>query len=129
VNFSPNRGSFESLKVRIRWGVSPCAFQMRWTLTTPMPQSLAMARPVQCVVSPGGSAKVSSTTWATVPAGSGALPGLRVLSRSSPSTPSRMKRSCQRHTAGFESPERRMTSFVPRPSAVAISAWARATCF
>ena len=31
--------------------------------------------------------------------GSGGLPGLRVLSRSSPSTSSAINRACQRHTA------------------------------
>ena len=47
-----------------------------------MPTALAMARPVQWVASPGGSEQVSSSTFATTLAESGALPGLRVLSRS-----------------------------------------------
>jgi hypothetical protein len=55
----------------------------------------------------------------SVPAGSGGLPGLRVLSRVSPSTPSAMKRACQRHTTGLALPDRRMISDVPQPSAVA----------
>jgi hypothetical protein len=55
----------------------------------------------------------------TVPVGSGGLPGLRVLSRVSPSTPSAMNRACHLHTTGLDLPERRMISAVPRPSAVA----------
>lgn len=52
-----------------------------------MPTVLAIARPVQWVTAPGGSEQVSDSTLATVAVGSGARPGLRVLSRSSPSTP------------------------------------------
>ena len=48
----------------------------------------ATARPAQCVASPGGSAHGSASTFATVSADSGALPGLRVLPRNNPSTPS-----------------------------------------
>ena len=40
-----------------------------------------------------------------------------------------MKRSCQRHTTGFDSSERRMISLVPQPSAVARMTLARLTCF
>src|ERR1700730_9872376 len=40
--------------------------------------------------------------------GSGGLPGLRVLSRNSPSTPSAMNRACQVHTTGFDLPDRRI---------------------
>ena len=36
-----------------------------------------------------------------------------------PSTPSAMKRACQRHTTGLALPDRRMISDVPQPSAVA----------
>ena len=46
-----------------------------------------------------------------------------------PSTPSCMKRSCQRQTTGLERPERRMISKVPQPSAVARMMLARHTCF
>jgi hypothetical protein len=49
------------------------------------------------------------TFW-TVAAGNGGLPGLRVLSRNKPSTPSFMNRSCQRHTTGLALPDRRMIS-------------------
>ena len=62
------------------------------------------------------------------PAAAG-LPGLRVLSRVSPSTPSAMNRACHRHTTGFDLPERRMISAVPQPSAVARMMLARHTCF
>src|SRR2546430_17736392 len=57
------------------------------------------------------------------------LPGLRVLSRNSPSTPSAMNRACQVHTTGFDLPDRRMISAVPQPSAVARITLARHTCF
>ena len=65
-----------------------------------MLNALAIARPVQWVASPGGSEQVNSSTFATVLAESGALPGLRVLSRKSPSTPCSPYLCCQRHTAG-----------------------------
>jgi hypothetical protein len=42
-----------------------------------------------------------------------------------PWQPSSMKRSCHRHTAGFDMPVRRMISFVPWPSAVASTILAR----
>ena len=82
------------------------------------------------MASPGGGAERQiDDALATVSAGSGALPGGRVLSRSSPSTPSCMKRSCQRQITGLALPERRITSKVPQPSAVARMIWARQTCF
>jgi len=65
----------------------------------------------------GLSAK--STTHCTVAGGNGGLPGLRVLSRVSPSTPSAMNRSCQRQTTGLALPDCRIISAVPQPSAVA----------
>jgi len=48
----------------------------------------------------GGAVSVNATTRATVSAAIGALPGLRVLSRSRPSTPLSAKRCCHRHTVG-----------------------------
>jgi hypothetical protein len=60
---------------------------MRCTERSEMPATAAMARPVQWVVSLGGLPQVSATTRDTVSAGIGGLPGWRVLSRSSPSTP------------------------------------------
>jgi hypothetical protein len=46
------------------------------------------------------------------------LPGLRVFSRNSPSTPSAMNRACHVQTTASALPERRMISAVPHPSAV-----------
>ena len=53
----------------------------------------------------------------------------RVLSRSRPSTPSDMNRSCQRQTAVLLTPAVRMIVAVPSPSAVASTIRARQTCF
>src|SRR6202035_3397383 len=61
--------------------------QMRWTVRSDRPTALAMARPVQWVASPNGLPWVSASTLAIVAVGTGFLPGGRVLSRSSPSTP------------------------------------------
>ena len=85
--FSAKAGSLDRLKVRSRCGWRRCACQMRCTARKETPTALAMARPVQWVAWLGGSAQVSASTLATVAAGSGALPGRRVLSRNSPSTP------------------------------------------
>ena len=52
----------------------------------------------------GGSVQVNATTCAVVSAASGALPGLRVLSRNRPSTPLSAKRCCHRHTVGRLTP-------------------------
>lgn len=79
--------------------------------------------------SPGGSANVSLTTRSTSAVGNGGNPGFLVLPRSSPETPSCMKRSCQRHTQGFETPARRIISAVPHSSAVAKMICACQTCF
>ncbi len=102
---------------------------MRCTERRLTPAALASSRPVQWVLSPGGGPKARSTTRRTVLGGSGGLPGLRVLSRNSPSTPSAMNRACQVHTTGFDLPDRRMISAVPQPSAVARITLARHTCF
>src|SRR2546430_7257775 len=40
-----------------------------------------------------------------------------------------MNRACQVHTTGFDLPDRRMSSAVPQPSAVARITLARHTCF
>src|SRR6185369_5804940 len=69
-----NFGSFDSLKVLTRCGLRPCAAQMRCTLRWLTPAAFAIARPVQCVASPGGSASVISTTRSIVSAVSGGLP-------------------------------------------------------
>ena len=61
--------------------------------------TLAINRPVQCVVSPGGSQSVRATTRSATSSGRRGVPGGRVLSRSKPSTPSSMNRACQRQIA------------------------------
>lgn len=124
-----NAGSVDSLKVLTRCGTSPCAFQIPCTALRLIPAAAAIARPVQCVASPGGSSRVRSTTRSTVASGNGGVPGGRVLSRSRPSTPSAMNRACQRPTQGLLLPVRRMISAVPQPSAVARMILARQTCF
>jgi len=85
--FSAKAGSVERLKVRRRCGWRRCFSQMRWIVRSDRPIVLAIARPVQWVVSPGGSAQVKASTPATVAGATGALPGGRLLSRSRPSTP------------------------------------------
>ena len=81
VTFSAKAGSLERLKVRMRWGWRRWVSQMRCTARKEMPTALATARPVQWVVSPGGSEQVSASTLAMVAGGNGLLPGGRVLSR------------------------------------------------
>src|SRR5262245_8532430 len=129
LSFSAKFGSFDSLNVWTRCGASWWASRMRCTDRKLIPTAVASIRPVQCVASPGGGPVTRSMTFWTVAAGSGGLPGLRVLSRSNPSTPSAMNRCCHRHTTGFALPDRRMISVVPQPSAVARMIWARHTCF
>ena len=71
---------------------------------------LAIARPVHWVASPGGSAQIGLTTRRTIASPKGALPGLRVASRSSPAIRASAKRRCQRQTAGRPTPARRATA-------------------
>ena len=95
-----------------------------------MPLSAAIAGAVQWVVSPGGgSFRARRTTSTTTAFGNGGMRAGRVLSRPRPATLSVMKRSCQRHTHGFDTPARRMISAVPQPSPVARTIRARQTCF
>src|SRR5713101_1426140 len=129
LSFSANFGSFDSLNVRMRCGASWWASRIRCTERKLTPAAFASIRPVQWVASPGGGPSAKSITRCTVAAGSGGLPGLRVLSRVSPATPSAMNRACQRHTTGLALPDRRMISAVPQPSAVAMIILARQTCF
>ena len=69
---------------------------------------------MNCVVSPGGSpVVVGVTTRAATSAPSGGMRDGRVLSRSSPSTPATMNRSCQRQTATLLTPACRMIATVP----------------
>src|SRR3954469_14798412 len=102
LSFAANFGSVDSLKVRTRCGASLCASRMRCTERRLTPAAFASIRPVQWVASPGGGPSVRSTTRCTTETGSGCLPGLRVLSRVSPSTPSAMNRACHRQTTGFD---------------------------
>ena len=105
------------------------ARQMRSTELGLVPAAAAMALALQSVASCGGSEVVSATTRSIVSCARRGRRGGRVLSRSSPATPSRMKRSCQRRTHGFDLPVRRTISPVPSPSAVARMIPARQTCF
>ncbi len=73
-------------------------------------------------------AGVSATTRAVVSAASGALPGLRVLSRSRPSTPVSAKRCCHRHTVGRLTPMLWATCCADPRSAEASTMRARSTC-
>ena len=100
----------------------------RCTELREMPACLAIARPVQWVASPGGSAQVIATTRATVSAGSGGVPGGRVLSRSRPLTPCSANRRCQRHTAGRLTPARLATSATASRAADSSTSRARCTC-
>ena len=70
---------------------------MAYVIDAPMPTAAAKARTVHCVFLPGS------------------VPGLRVLSRSRPSTPSSMNRRCQRQTVGFDVPVPAMIAVVPWP--------------
>lgn len=83
---------------------------------------------VQCVASPGGSVCVSATTRAATSAPSGGMREGRVLSRSRPSKPSCIKRSCQRQTQVLDLPVWCMISLVPSPSALNKTISARHTC-
>jgi hypothetical protein len=83
---------------------SPKHTHSRCTARKLTPTALAMARPVQWVASPSGSEQVSSKILAKTLAESGARPGLRVLSRSRPSTPCSAYRACQRQTVGRLTP-------------------------
>jgi len=65
---------------------------------------VAIARPVHCVAYYSGTAHITTTTPITVLAAIGGLLGLHVWSRSNPSTPSSVKRCCQRHTVGQLTP-------------------------
>ena len=103
---------------------------MRCTELTLSPLAAAIAGAVQWVIAPGAaSSSVRVTTPSTTALGNGGMRAGRVLSCSRPSTPSLMKRSCQRHTLGFDTPARRITAAVPQPSAVARMIRARQTCF
>jgi hypothetical protein len=68
-------------------------------------------------VPPGGSScSVIRTTRSTVLSGKGGLPGGRVASCNSPSTPSATNRASQRRTVGSDLPTARATRVEPNPS-------------
>ena len=77
----------ESLNCRTRCGCNPWRRRMRWTELMLMPAVFAIIAPVQCVASPGGSARVSAMTRSATGSSSGAIHEGRVLSRRRPSTP------------------------------------------
>ncbi len=127
TTFSAKFGSFETLNVFMRCGFRPAPFQMFCTAVRLMPTAFAILRALQCVALSGLSVAVFLITASFVSADSGGLRPGRVLSRSNPSTPSSMKRSCHRQTHGFDLPVRRIMAFVPSPSAVASTMSARHT--
>ena len=102
---------------------------MRRTALSLMPVWAAIIAAVQWVVSTGGSLSVSATTRSVTSGPRGGMRDGRVLSRRRPSTPSSMKRSCQRQTQVFDLPVRRMIFVVPAPSALDSTMAARHTCF
>ena len=99
-------GSLESLKRRTRCGCEPVRAQIRCTERSDMPPPPPSPRPVQCVVSPGGSPSVSVDHALDDAPAARRDARRRVLSRSSPSTPA-INRSCQRQTRAW----------TPRPGA------------
>jgi hypothetical protein len=110
---SAKLGSLEILNARTRCGWSPCPFHIRRTEEALIPIALAIAGAVQWVASCCGAQLVSAMTRSTVSAGSGGMREGPVLSRVSPSTPSCMKRSCQRHTTVLPLPTALVMAVVP----------------
>src|SRR5208283_1698157 len=76
---SQNFGSLDSLKLRVRCGLSPCAAQMRCTLEWLRPTALASLRADQCVAAGGFSL---SATRSIVAASKGGLRPGRVAPNS-----------------------------------------------
>lgn len=102
---------------------------MRRTALALIMFAAAIISAVQCVVSPGASVRVIDTTRSVTSGLSGAMREGRVLSRSNPSTPSLLKRSCQRQTQVLDFPVCRMIVAVPTPSEDSNMIDARQTCF
>ena len=122
-------GSFERLKVRMRWGCSWWAPQMRCTERREIPARLGH-RPAGPVGGFAGRLGAGQRHHPLRPSRRpGALPGLRVASRSRPSTPASANRRCQRQTAGRPIPARLAISATFSRSAEPRMIRARATCF
>ena len=121
-------GIVERLKVRMRWGCSRWAPQIRCTERKEIPAGLAMARPVQWVASPGASAQVRATTAAPSRRPGAACPACgwhpAAARRPRPGEP-----PLQRQTAGRPIWARLATSATLSRSAGARMIRARATCF
>jgi hypothetical protein len=96
-------GVVRELELANRCGCRPCARQMRWTELTLMPDAFAIKAPVQWVVSPGGSPGQRDDALGDLAPERRMREG-RVLSRSRPSKPSSMNRSCQRQTQVLDLP-------------------------
>src|SRR5262245_54345152 len=113
-------------QIDIRWGLSGDPERIRKNVT-----ELVAITPdvIFATTFPIVAALQQMTRAVPIVFAGGCLPGLRVLSRVSPSMPSAMNRACHRHTTGFDLPDRRMISAVPQPSAVARMMLARQTCF
>ena len=84
---------------------------------TEMPTAAAMAPPVQCVASCGGSVLAKARPRSITVWSSAAMRGCRVLFRTRPPTPAAMHHSCQRQTQVLELPVSRMIALVPRRAA------------
>jgi hypothetical protein len=118
------------LTARTRCGCSPCPAQIRRTEDGLIPTALAIAGAVQWVASCNDAWLVSITTRSNGHgrqrrecARAGSCRG------SNPATPSRMKRSCQRHTTVLSLPTVRVMALVPAACAVSSTIRARQTCF
>jgi hypothetical protein len=121
-------GSLDSLKAFKRWGCRPWGLQIRCTEAREMPTAFPGAdRPVGRLT--GRRRAGQASTWSTVSAGNGAMPGGRDFSRNSPAIPSGMNRSCQRQTVGLATPACRAIAIVPTPSPLKRMIRARQTCF
>ena len=120
-SFSTNSGSVESLKVRARWGFSPCARQIRATWLWWSPAAPAIRRVLQCVPLGGSSSSVRRTTSAVTVRGRP-----RRGRSSSPATPLGPYRSSQRLTVR-ETPTSRRRARAERPSAEPRTILARST--
>jgi hypothetical protein len=98
-------------------------------METANPTALPIAQIVQCVALCGGGFWVKRITSLTFSSDVLGVPGGRVFSRSKPSTPSIMNRSCQRQTQVLDLDVAAMIDVVPAPSALRSTMRQRQTCF